>query len=766
MKKGVFFCIWVLLLVSASPLRSEEFSQEAALEHVRYLAEAIGPRPMGSPQEQAALDYVAAILEEYGCDVDRHRITRSDNQITASGNVFGRLTGLSSREIVIGAHIDSATPEIPGANDDGSGVAVVLELARIFSQTPHHATLVFVAFGGEEAGLVGSKYFVEHYPLENVAMMLQLDMTSNDSPLLMWIDTRTHQCPEWLVSASIDLFHELGYEGIDYPTNFQSLNLALPGAGSDHEPFLRKGVPAIAFVSDLRHPIHTRNDNLAYFEPAGLVRSGRLVKELVRRFDKEQPEVNSGHYMLFLVGERPLYIPPFLLRALVYATVVLSLFTLYRVRADRIDPGYKEDRKIRLSWPKLAVMLVVILITLTVADWMLRLIKGQRLYWYAFPRTHLLYVFPVSLLGIWIALQLLNRWELRQDVFFYLIRAAVIFWILIIGAMSYVGPRMAFYPSVALLLICLACLAPWGWLKSLLWLLSPYLMFRLLILPEYFDFIFRGVAHLYSQIHGPVQELLVSGVFILYMFVWAMPFLLGFAAVRRSFKGDLFWIKHFRGQLLGVFLAGLAVAGAIYLYTLPSYTGTWEQPVTVSQRSEQDRTYIQYESFDYLKSIVSNTDWKFETIDVRSNTYEQDYPLELDWIEENTSVRTEDLENETRVDLEISLKFRKQPYTVVLSLEGTETVKIEESDVFYTQDEKSGRIRLEWFCYPPLSLNPHFKLRIPAGSELKGELRATFLEMPVEIVCSGGDKEYIFRSEIVRSLELKAFSREGKDGGE
>ena len=134
------------------------------------------------------------------------------------------------------------------------------------------------------------------------------------------------------------------------------------------------------------------------------------------------------------------------------------------------------------------------------------------------------------------------------------------------------GPRQALYPAAALFLICLGCLIPWGWLKALLWLLSPYMMFRLLVLPEYYEFVYRAVSQFFNQIHDVMGELVVSGLFMLFMFVWAMPFLLGFAAVYRSFQGDLFWLKRFRGQFFSVLLAGILVVGAIYLYTLPSYT--------------------------------------------------------------------------------------------------------------------------------------------------------------------------------------------------
>lgn len=111
-----------------------------------------------------------------------------------AANVIGILEGtdptLKSEAIVIGAHYDhlglggagSLAPkegEIHhGADDNASGVAGVLELARIFSAQPPRRTLVFMAFSGEEEGLLGSNYYVNHplVPLANTAAMINMDM--------------------------------------------------------------------------------------------------------------------------------------------------------------------------------------------------------------------------------------------------------------------------------------------------------------------------------------------------------------------------------------------------------------------------------------------------------------------------------------------------------------------------------------------------------------------------------------------------------------
>ncbi|MEW5901000.1 MAG: M28 family metallopeptidase, partial [Acidobacteriota bacterium] len=366
----VFILSFSCLFVSPSfVLSAEDFSQERALEHLKVLAGSIGPRPLGSPQEKAALTYFAEKIAEFGCQVEWQPVSGGKAILgggtlnTASFNIIGRLPGQTEREIVIGAHIDSSTPEIPGANDDGSGVATMLEVARVLSREAHQSTLVFVAFCGEEAGLVGSKSFVEHYPLQNIALMLQLDMTSDDSPLMLWIDRKKEQSPKWLVSASIEALHRLGYRNVDYPTIFQSLNGSLGGAGSDHEPFMEKGIPAIGFVSDVRFPIHTRHDSLEYFRPDGLARSGKLILELLSKFDGGVPDKKLGRYMLVLMGQRPLFIPVSLLAILTALSLLVGLLALlFLFKKRKTGISWEDDKKIRKSWPKLLVLELLMLI--------------------------------------------------------------------------------------------------------------------------------------------------------------------------------------------------------------------------------------------------------------------------------------------------------------------------------------------------------------------------------------------------------------------
>src|SRR5512140_643424 len=172
MKRHLFIALTLVLLIptllraDSSPQTQTGFSTERAMEHLRILAGRIGPRPMGSPAEHLALEYALQRLKEFGCqDTFLMHFTEAAGVNTSSGIAVGVLRGESGRIIVIGGHIDSSGPEVPGANDDGSGAACVLEAARVLGQSPHHATLLFCLWGGEEQGLCGSRYFADHSPL-------------------------------------------------------------------------------------------------------------------------------------------------------------------------------------------------------------------------------------------------------------------------------------------------------------------------------------------------------------------------------------------------------------------------------------------------------------------------------------------------------------------------------------------------------------------------------------------------------------------------
>lgn len=152
------------------------------------------------------------------------------------GVIPGRDPEIAHELVVIGAHYDhmGASPDgtfWPGANDDASGVAVLLEIARLWQEHGYapRRTVLFAAWDAEELGLVGSQYYVEQpvFPMDATVAMLQLDMVGAGSERL-YIDGGGALTPRLSAIAG-----QLGLE-----------TRSSDHGRSDHGPFLRAGVPA------------------------------------------------------------------------------------------------------------------------------------------------------------------------------------------------------------------------------------------------------------------------------------------------------------------------------------------------------------------------------------------------------------------------------------------------------------------------------------------------------------------------------------------
>ncbi|WP_033364908.1 M28 family metallopeptidase [Mastigocladopsis repens] len=157
-------------------------------------------------------------------------------------NIVAHLEGVTQPKIILGGHYDSV-PGSPGANDNASGTAVVLALARNLSRTPTARQAWFIAFDGEEDGLHGSRAFVnkaESQFLSRLKAMVNFDMVGvND---------------------------QLGIGGTSSLTAFaRNLDPAVKTfgsfGGSDHAPFADKGVPILFFYRGQEPNYHTPNDN-------------------------------------------------------------------------------------------------------------------------------------------------------------------------------------------------------------------------------------------------------------------------------------------------------------------------------------------------------------------------------------------------------------------------------------------------------------------------------------------------------------------------
>jgi hypothetical protein len=161
-------------------------------------------------------------------------------------NVIGYLPGETSQFIVFTAHYDGYGSYGEGnynaaAEDNGSGTAMVMDLARHFSKgkKPYYS-VAFMLFSGEEVGLLGSKYYTAHprFPLDKIKLVINLDMvmTGQDGVLLFNGNGRPNEAA---IVQKINEEHK-------YMKNVENRDGT---ANSDHYPFQEKGVPAIFFLT-------------------------------------------------------------------------------------------------------------------------------------------------------------------------------------------------------------------------------------------------------------------------------------------------------------------------------------------------------------------------------------------------------------------------------------------------------------------------------------------------------------------------------------
>ena len=252
--------------------------------HVETLATGICVRNVGyAPAKlSAAADYIVSELTRYGYRVERLPYPCLGMSVE---NIVAELRGVRTPDeiVVIGAHYDSCGQTCPAANDNGSGVAAVLALARAFAGKPQAKTIRFVAFANEEppffrSALMGSRVYAKNCRARNeqISAMLSLETMGffTDAP-----DSQHYPPPfSWFYPATGNFIAFVGNCGsrslvrqcvrsFRAHAAIASEGAAIPGfiegvGWSDHESFWQNGYRAL-MVTDtapFRYP-HYHNDS-------------------------------------------------------------------------------------------------------------------------------------------------------------------------------------------------------------------------------------------------------------------------------------------------------------------------------------------------------------------------------------------------------------------------------------------------------------------------------------------------------------------------
>jgi aminopeptidase YwaD len=302
--------IVVVAMSATTACRSAQIGPRASLEpdsiairrDIFYLAsDALAGRLTGTAGNDSAAAYIARRYAALGLRplssgylqpfVARPATRGEPSPSLPTQNVFAVLPGRDpasrGQYLVIGAHFDhlgastegAMDPEAKGAvrrgaDDNASGTAAVLELARLLAASPTRRSIIFANFSGEEEGLLGSAYFVEHspVPIDSIDAMLNFDMVGrlrNDKLIVYGIAT-AKELPSLLDSANASVGLRITAQGDGF-------------GASDQSSFYAKDIPVLHFFTDLHDDYHRASDIPEHINAAGEARVVGMAERVVRR---------------------------------------------------------------------------------------------------------------------------------------------------------------------------------------------------------------------------------------------------------------------------------------------------------------------------------------------------------------------------------------------------------------------------------------------------------------------------------------------------
>jgi hypothetical protein len=290
------------------------FDSKRMLEDISFMSDkAQQGRGFGSKGLDRVANYISRIFQEAGLQPGGDTPASYFQSWQARGgepehpatlkNIIGIIPGtnpaFTGQSIIIGAHYDHlglGWPDVRennrgkihyGADDNASGVAVLLELARTMGRKfKPERSIILVAFSGEEAGRLGSRYFVKHrsdHPARKITAMINLDTVGrlgNNKLLVLG----GNSAREWQ--------HIM--RGIGFVTGISTAMVTQELDSSDQISFHEAGIPAIQLFSGANLDYHRPTDTPARIDPKGLLKVARVTKEVIDYLSsRKEPMTNT-----------------------------------------------------------------------------------------------------------------------------------------------------------------------------------------------------------------------------------------------------------------------------------------------------------------------------------------------------------------------------------------------------------------------------------------------------------------------------------------
>ena len=254
------------------------FTAERMETHIFHLASGLEGRGPGEPGLEKAARYIEKMFRQYGLAPFSGNGFAQEWKESGQNfkNIAGVIEGSGRKDeyVVISAHYDHLPSEkgrvYPGANDNASGLALMLELAGYYSKHRPVRSIIFAAFAGEEQGRLGSRYFVRNAGAPaKIDADINLDTVGRlDDGKIIFLNSDSSD--QWS-----DILRDAGFvTGADYEASTQEPD------SSDQASFIEAGVPGIQVFSGLNADYHKVTDTADKIDYKGMVKEAEFIKEI------------------------------------------------------------------------------------------------------------------------------------------------------------------------------------------------------------------------------------------------------------------------------------------------------------------------------------------------------------------------------------------------------------------------------------------------------------------------------------------------------
>jgi len=325
--------LWQSQLVAPSGAATGTFSATRAIATLSSLLKEQRPHPVGSPENAIVRDRIVAELKAAGYAPEVQPALQCDPTggnagCTAIENIIAvhRGTG-SGKAVLVSAHYDSV-PGGPGVSDDGAGVAVVVELARIYSGKPTGNDIIFLITDGEETGLRGAHAFAERHPLmSRIGVVVNFEARGASGPAMMF---ETGPGNAGLLGVYARSVARPSANSVTY-----EVYRLLPN-DTDFTVYRKSGLTGFNFAfSNSASLYHSARDDLQNIDPRSLRHMGDQALAVVgvladADLDRLKSETNASFFDVFgwftVMWPAALNVPI----AIVAVAAILALFGLHR----------------------------------------------------------------------------------------------------------------------------------------------------------------------------------------------------------------------------------------------------------------------------------------------------------------------------------------------------------------------------------------------------------------------------------------------------